>query len=122
MPVICIELEKSQRHLDQKILKQGLNFKENVNVYSIKYEDIIQDTEKSIKNLCSFLNIPYNNSIKEYYKYSSKKRDSAWQDGLKPIYNTSVKKWEKPEHKRVIEELYNNSECITLLKELDYEI
>ena len=51
--------------LYRKIVSAILNIRNNSNVFVLKYEDLTDKAEESIKDVCKFLNIPFNESLIE---------------------------------------------------------
>jgi len=52
--------------LYSKIVSAIFNIRNNSNVFVLKFEDLTDKTEESIKDVCKFLNIPFNESLIEY--------------------------------------------------------
>lgn len=51
--------------LYSKIVSAIFNIRNNSNVFVLKFEDLTDKTEESIKGVCKFLNIPFNESLIE---------------------------------------------------------
>jgi hypothetical protein len=83
---------------------EGLKFKKDPNVLTIKYEDLILDYNKTIKQICNFIN-----------------------ENPKPLLDLNIKlkkdsigKWKKIEYNRRINELLNYPQAKALLNQLEY--
>ena len=81
-------------------LVMNLWFKYNdtldLNIHTIKYEDVVQNFDESIKNLLNFLNISWNDKLREYYKISEKRgiiNTPSYNQVNKPLYNKSINRW-----------------------------
>ena len=61
-------------------------------VYSIRYEDLVTDTEKQFKDLCNFLRIEFNQSVLNYYdKKELLKTKYAHSDELLKIHKSLLR-------------------------------
>ena len=88
------------------IYKSALNF----NYYSIKYENLVNKFDNEIKNLLSFLNLDYENSLKNFH-ITAKNRDKintpSYNQVTKPIYKDSLERYKKFSQLQTIEPLIN---------------
>lgn len=98
----------------------GLLFENNPQVSTVKYEDIVGNTQLTIENLCHFLGIEYDHRIKEWLQYARVKTNRAWFDELGEIQSDSLHKWKEAEHSQRIQEILNHKEVLLLMKRLDY--
>lgn len=57
----------------------------------IKFEDLLNDTETTTKNICTFLNLPWSNRMIEHYKYVNRKVDGKINYGKKVIADNKEK-------------------------------
>jgi len=67
-------------------------------VYLIKYEDLITNTERTLRYICDFLNIDYYDEMLDPNKYKDEAFNKGWlpNTSFEPksgIYNTSIDKW-----------------------------
>ena len=72
------------------------------NIYEIKYEDVVNDFDTSIKKLLKFLDLEWEESIKEFYITASKRgiiSTPSFNQVNKPIYKKSINRWKNYEHK-----------------------
>jgi hypothetical protein len=96
------------------IYKSALNF----NYYSIKYENLVNKFDNEIKNLLSFLNLDYENSLKNFH-ITAKNRDKIntprYNQVTKPIYKDSLERYKKFSQVKTIEPLINK-----WIKQLNY--
>lgn len=81
-----------------KVMSLFQIYKTNIKFHShvIKYEEVVYNFDKTIKNLCSFLNVKWSNKMKDFYKNSAKERlinTPSYDQVNQPIYNNSVYKW-----------------------------
>ena len=97
----------------------GLKFLNHKNVYTIKYEDIVDDFNNSISKLLEFLEIEMVDEIINYQKHTSIKRHLAWDSNVKSIYKITPR-LDNPENKDVLREFMEDKIAIDLMKRLSY--
>lgn len=80
--------------------------------FQIRYEELVQDPENTLKKIALFLNIPYSDSMLEFYKNTENLGDVKYGDHHKnignPVNTSSIGKWEKilsSEEKTMIEQI-----------------
>ena len=105
-----------------KDVKAGLPWRDHPSVYTLTYEDLVANTDKHIRQLCTFLDEPLTERVLNWDQNSNVKNSGAWHHGLQKMHSKSVRKWEKPEHAERIREFMANPEAVSLLQELGYEI
>jgi len=72
------------------------------NIYEIKYEDVIQNFDATIKSLLNFLNIEWEDKVKKFYKTASQRgiiSTPSYNQINKPLYKKSVQRWKNYEKK-----------------------
>lgn len=72
----------------------------NLNMHIIKYEDIILNFNNEIKKMLTFLEVDWEENIKNYKKLLIKKeriRTPSYNQVIQPIYSSSVNKWKNYE-------------------------
>lgn len=76
------------------LLIKYINFFD-LNLYKIKYENVVLDFDNEIKNLLNFLNLDFEDSINNFYD-TAKKRDKihtpSYDQVVKPLYSNSINK------------------------------
>ncbi len=69
----------------------------NEQFFAIKYEELIQEPEKVLINLCSFLNVKYDNKIIDYHQSNESKNTASagemWGNVTKPVMRTNFNKF-----------------------------
>jgi hypothetical protein len=81
-----------------KIYERVLDLKLHV----VKYEDVINDFEPTIKNLLKFLQVEWTNNLSEFYKTAENKRiisTPSYDQVNKPLYSQSIGRWKNYEDK-----------------------
>jgi len=72
------------------------------NLFTIKYEDVVNNFDKSINELLNFLELDWSDNVKEYYK-TAKKRDiintPSYNQVNMPLYKSSISRWKNYEDK-----------------------
>ncbi len=103
-------------------VKKGLEFKGHDNVYTIRYEDIINNYDAEIRDLCCFLDLKNSDSIMNWHKNTTVKKNRAWSGEVKPLFSGSVGKWRDPKNKTRVQQFMQNQEAVELLMELGYKV
>ena len=62
---------------------------------TVRYEDVVADTEKEAKALIAFLGLEWNSKCLEFHKSDRPVKTASVAQVRKPIYNTAVKRWKK---------------------------
>ncbi|MEO1923589.1 MAG: sulfotransferase, partial [Nautiliaceae bacterium] len=66
------------------------------NKITIKYEDLLDNPKKILSLICEFLDVPFEESMLEFYKYSKKYIGKHHSNLIfKPISNKNKFKWKK---------------------------
>jgi len=70
----------------------------SINYYEIKYENIVENLESTVRPILNFLELPWDNSVLEYLK-TAKKRDRistpSYTQVIKPIYSHASGRWKR---------------------------
>jgi tetratricopeptide (TPR) repeat protein len=93
-----------QRNLGQyytlyKGLMTHFSSYENLNMFTLSYEDLVSDTEATVRKLLEHCELPWEESVMEFY---AQKRDVSTASAVQvrsPIYKTSVDGWKAHEDK-----------------------
>ena len=70
--------------------------KYQISVHTIKYEEIVDNFDLSISSLLNFLNLDWNNRLKEFYKTAAKRtmiNTPSSNQVIKPLYKNSIERW-----------------------------
>jgi len=99
-------------------VKVGLESKKNTLI--VRYEDLVQNTEKTVRIICDYINEPFYKKMLDIKKYSTIQKNVAWGKNVKSIHDDSVERWKKPEYQDKIGSLMQNDEAVKLMDELGY--
>ena len=72
----------------------------NIQFHMIKYEDVVLNFEQTIKSLMNFLNLEWENSLKDFNKKAQERikiNTPSYSQVIKPLYNKSINRWKKYE-------------------------
>ncbi|MBU1634654.1 sulfotransferase, partial [bacterium] len=100
----------------------GLTFADKPNVYTIKYEDIINNYDVEIQKLLSFLGEDMVPEVRDWFNHTTVKKSIHWANPVQKLHSKAIGKWLKPEHRRRYAEFMENSEAVALMKTLGYEL
>jgi len=79
-------------------------------IYDIKYEDMVNDQEQQTRNLLKFCDLEWDDKCLRFYENNGKVQTASAVQVRKPIYNNSIKLWEKYTNKiKPLIEILNNS-------------
>lgn len=99
---------------------EGLKYSDHPNVYTVFYEDLVQDFTNTIRGICSFLAIEVSHEILNWQEYATVTRNRAYFQGLKDLSNQSIGKWREAESQQRVEELLAYPGAKELLARLHY--
>jgi len=66
------------------------------NIYEIKYEDVIQNFDDTIKKLLNFLNLEWEDEVKKFYRTARERgiiSTPSYNQINKPLYQKSIQRW-----------------------------
>ncbi|MBN1132299.1 MAG: sulfotransferase [Bacteroidales bacterium] len=99
----------------------GMKYTDHPNVYTLKYENLVQDFKKSVEGICSFLGIPVSEEILNWHKHAAVTRNRAYYSRVKELSGDSIGKWKQPQNQERIAAFMNNPEAVRLLECLGYK-
>ena len=68
----------------------------NIKFHKIKYEEIVEDFDSSISNLLKFLDLEWDNKLKEFYKTAENRgiiNTPSYNQINQPLYTNSIGRW-----------------------------
>jgi hypothetical protein len=96
----------------------GLALDSNPRVYTIRYEDLVNNFDDEIEKLLTFLDVE-KIDLKNFNQQTNITEHTAWKNKVRALNSSSVGKW-KFADKKVIEKAMANPLVITLLKHYNY--
>ena len=94
------------------LYKDMMNFWNNLfknKIYNIKYENLIKDSEKEIKNLVNYCDLEWDENCMSFYNNKKSVSTASLAQVRNPIYKSSIEKW-----KNYSEELKELSKFLTV--------
>jgi hypothetical protein len=99
----------------------GQEYEDHNQVLTVRYEDLTGDYMSVMETISDFLDEPFNeDAFSRYPETSSVKSSDAWFEDAQDIHRNSVRRWEKPQHREVVEQLLDIPEARRLLKQYNY--
>ena len=86
--------ELAEYYLIYKDLMNFWNTLFGKSILNIKYEDIISNTEKKIREMIKYCDLQWENECLEFHKNNNPIKTVSFNQANKPIYKTSVNKYE----------------------------
>lgn len=91
-------------NLYDKVMQLWLIYtkKLDINVHIIKYEEMVNNFELSILNLLKFLDLEWDDKLKEFYKTAEKRgiiHTPSYNQVNQPLYKKSIERWRNYENK-----------------------
>ena len=74
----------------------------HINYHEIKYENLVQNLEKTIKSLLKFLELPWDDNLLEFFKTAKRKQQiktPSYDQVTRPIYTEASGRWKMYEKK-----------------------
>ncbi len=103
-----------------KDVKQGLEYEDHPRVFTIRYEDLVQNFEPSIRELCNFLQIECGPEILNWHDHTTVRKNRAWQGKVVKLHAKSVQKWKQPEHAARLSQIMQDERIVELMEQLNY--
>jgi tetratricopeptide (TPR) repeat protein len=90
-------LEESANFYD-KVMSLWLQYKDilNLNYHIVKYEDVVEDFEKEIRGILTFLNLEWDSNILNYREHGDNRgrvSSASYAQVVQPIYDSSCYRW-----------------------------
>jgi len=99
-------------------VEAGIRFRGNPRYYEVRYEDLILNTEETLKKLMIFLEEDFD---PEMLNYTDKGKNNPLQYGTTPIYSSKIGKWKKEDIDPAILKTFDLT-MSEMLKKIGYEI
>lgn len=101
-------------------VQEGLKYLQYPNVYTIRYEELVSEYERTITGICNFLEIELSEEILHWHDHTTVQKNKALYSNIQQINKASVGKWKKQKFAARVKQLTDHPEAIALLKRLNY--
>ncbi len=110
--------------IDRWILtvNKGLDMPNHPNVLTIKYEELTNETEETVRKICTFLSLDYSKDIINWSNNTQIKKDPAWFGKVKNVHSHSTGRWKEESFKNHLEKFYASPEALATLTRAGYPI
>jgi len=98
----------------------GLKYEGNPQVLTIRYEDLILDYEKTVREICLFIGEEFSDAFLSYPNSTSVKKSMAWSEPAIGIHAKSIGRWNEECFKDRVAALLANQKAVNLLKHYHY--
>ena len=105
-----------------RAVRDGLQFDDHPRVKLVRYEDLVGDFENTIRDICEFLGEPCGEEILNWHERTPVRRHTAWTGDVEPLHADSVHRWKRPSSPERVVELMSNTEAVSLLRRLGYDV
>ena len=99
----------------------GERYASHPQVKTIRYEDLINNYEKIIGSVCTFIGESFVDTFLSYPASAPVQLSPAWLGKAKPACPSSIGRWKKPEYKERVATLLSNTKALELLECYGYE-
>ena len=103
-----------------KDVSRGLEFKDHPRVFTVRYEDLVQDFEPTIQKLCAFMEMECGPNILSWHTHTTVRKNRAWEGKVVKLHTKSVQKWKLPEHAVRLAQIMGDKRILGLMERLNY--
>ncbi len=100
----------------------GVAYRGDPRYYELKYEHLVTETEKTLRDLFDFLKLPWEPAVMSFHEVQSASRDPVKfaqnPEATKPLQTSSIGRWKRDLNEEDL--AYVSREAGTLLRMLDY--
>ncbi|MEH6552399.1 MAG: sulfotransferase [Pseudomonadales bacterium] len=104
-------------------IEAGLPYRNHPNVTTVRYEDLIQNYDQTMRSICNFIEEDFHQNMAAWHEHSRiKKSRNLLSSNITPIHSGSIKKFEQLDfpHRQRIDDFQAIPEISKLLKAYDY--
>ena len=98
----------------------GLKFENHPQVFTVRYEDFLNDYEGRLRSICDFIDVEFVDEFLAYPETSKVNQHLAWDGGSRAISTKSIGKWKKPEFSDMVKAFQEDPEAMRLLRHFGY--
>lgn len=78
---------------------RGLAYRDDPRYFELKYEDLVTETEKTLRSLFDFLKLPWESAVMQFHEVQSASRDPVKfaqnPEATKPLQGSSIGRWQR---------------------------
>ena len=101
-------------------VKAGLKYEDHPRVFTIKYENLINNYEDRIQKLLGFLKEPFTEEMYNWSEHTELIESKAWQDRVQKLHADSIRRWKQSKYEKRVKKIMSNPKVTELLEYLDY--
>jgi len=99
----------------------GAGMEQKEKTLLVRYEDLVSETESTLKIVCDFIGETFDPRLLEFEKYTTVKENKAWKGKkARALHQEGVAGWRAPEHKEQVTEFMQTAGAEDLMSELGY--
>lgn len=103
-----------------KDVSKGLDLQDHPRLFTIRYEDLVQDFEPTIQALCNSLGMKCGTEILNWHTHTTVRKNRSWEGKVVKLHSNSLKKWELPEHGERLNQIKGDKRIQALMERLGY--
>lgn len=110
----------SKKDYEGALLPISPSYDRHPQVCVVRYEYLVLDYGKTIQRICDFLEEPCVSKILNWHTYATLRNHPAWEGEVKPLYASSINRWQDSEHEEHISQFMTKPRVKTLLRHYGY--
>ena len=103
-------------------VNKGLDMLDHPNVLTVKYEELTNKPEETVREICDFLSLEYSEDIINWMNNTQIKKDPAWFGEVKNVHAHSTGRWKESRNRKHLEIFYKLPEAVATLTRAGYSI
>ena len=98
----------------------GLQVEDHPQVLTIRYEDLVNHYEQTVRDVCDFINEEFVDDFLRYPESAHVQFNPAWFGTARAINPASIGRWEKSEHQHIVDEFMKTPQAVQLMEHYEY--
>ncbi len=99
----------------------GLEYADQPNVHTLKYEDLIQQYDATLRQMMDFLEEEIAPELLQWEKHADVQQNRAWSHGAISLHGESIGRWKKSAYQDRVDEFLADRRAAELLDRLGYD-
>jgi len=99
---------------------QGKQFDSHPQVLTIRYEDLVNDPDTTLKSVYDFTGESFSDELLKYPQCTKVQQNAAWFGKARPLSNSGVGRWKDPQYEERVASFTSNPKVLELLKHYGY--